>query len=94
MAEPIRTRLDRILDHLGEQGAKARRIVLSTDDIKELGDGGDYRSVPVEKGAIGQSSFIEAEGAPSGDANFGIRTHNRETRYEPESRRLLRRAPA
>ena len=72
MAEPIRVRLDRVIDHLGDQGAKARRIVLSSEDFRELGDGGDYRGVPVEAGAIGRSSFIEAEGAPSGDANFGI----------------------
>ena len=73
MAEPIHKRLDRVLDRLAHQGGKARRIVLSPDDLREFGGGdGGYRSVPVEQGAIEQSSFIEVEGAPSGDANFGV----------------------
>ena len=74
MAEAIQARLDRVLDHLDSQGAKAHRIVLSSDDLKELGEAqaSAYRDVPIEQGTIGVSSYVEAKGAPSGDANFGI----------------------
>ena len=81
MAESIQQRLDRVLDHVNDLGARAREIVLSHDDLHELrgdddpnapSDGGDYREVPVKRGEIGQSSYVEAQGTPSGDTNFGV----------------------
>lgn len=87
MAESIQQRLDRVLDHVKDLGAQAKRIVLSKDDLAELAGGAtpesaqtnepqrevrDYCGVPVKRGEIAQSSYVETQGGPSGDTNFGV----------------------
>jgi hypothetical protein len=72
----LKERLDAGLEHLKSQGAKPVRIVLTEADaleLRKLADaGGAYGGIPVEQGQIGGHSYIEAEGAPSGDTNFAI----------------------
>ena len=75
--ESIQTRLDRVLEHVGELKAKAEQIVLSREDLKELtgeedAAGGDYQGVAVQRGEIGQSSYVATTGGPSGEVNFGV----------------------
>lgn len=81
MAESIKVRLDRVLDQVKDLGAAAKQIVLSHEDLDELTKGAAkdkpgaqdaYRDVPVKQGEIGQSSYVEATGGPSGDTNFGV----------------------
>ena len=81
MAESIKQQLDRVLDQAKDLGATAKQIVLSHEDLDELtgGDAKDkpgaqdaYRDVPVKQGEIGQSSYVETTGGPSGDTNFGV----------------------
>ena len=74
--ESINQRLDRVLDHVTDLKAKAEKIVLSSDDWKELGGSDDqqanYRDVPLLRGEIGQSSYVATSGGPNGDVNFGV----------------------
>ena len=81
VSETIQERIDRVIDHVGELGARAARIVLTDWHLKELREGPGtsevdgretYRGIPVHFGQIGGSSFVESEGAPSGDTNFGV----------------------
>jgi hypothetical protein len=71
----IKERIDASLDRIHRLGAKAVRIVLTKADLEELGglrSGHDYRGVLIAEGEIGGHSYIESEGAPSGDTNFAI----------------------
>ena len=71
----IKERIDEGLDRIRRLGAKPVRIVLTEADLAELGGlkaGHDYRGVLLGQGQIGGHSFIETEGAPSGDTNFAI----------------------
>lgn len=81
MSESMQQRLDRVIDHVAELGAKACRIVLAEGDLQQFerelrGEGGSpprqYRGVPVTRGEIGGNSFVEADGTPSGSTNFGV----------------------
>ncbi len=81
MAETIGQRLDRVLDHAKDLGATTKQIVLSHEDLDELTHNGakdgpgaqdSYRDVPVRQGEIGQTSYVETSGGPSGDTNFGV----------------------
>lgn len=71
----IKERIDQGLDRVQQLGAKAVRLVLTEADLTELGGlqaGHDYRGVLIAQGEIGGHSYIEAQGAPSGDTNFAI----------------------
>jgi hypothetical protein len=72
----VKERIDEGLDRIRRLGAKAVRIVLTEADLAELRDqagaGEAYGGVPVGQGEIGGHSYIETEGAPSGDTNFAI----------------------
>ena len=72
--ESIQTRLDRVLERVSALQAKAERIVLSSDDLKELGGEGEsaYKGVPLQHGEMGQSSYVATTGGPNGDVNFGV----------------------
>lgn len=66
-------RLDAAFDRIARLGATAKRIVLTEADRQELAlQEGRYRDVPVVTGQIGGHSYVETEGAPSGDTNFAI----------------------
>lgn len=71
----VKERIDEGLDRIQRLGAKAVRIVLTEADLEELGglkSGHDYRGVLIAQGEIGGHSYIETQGAPSGDTNFAI----------------------
>jgi hypothetical protein len=71
----IKARIDEGLDRIGRLGAKPVRIVLTEADLAELGGlkaGHDYRGVIIGEGQIGGHSYVETEGAPSGETNFAI----------------------
>jgi hypothetical protein len=72
----VKERLDTALERIERMGARAVRIVLTEADLSELRDVADlnqsYRGTPVDQGQIGGHSYVESEGAPSGDTSFAI----------------------
>lgn len=72
----VQQRTDQALERIRRLGATPTRIVLTEADYDRFGDGGpapeSYDGVPVAKGQIGGSSYVETRGAPSGETNFAI----------------------
>jgi hypothetical protein len=79
VSQSIQQRLDHVIDHINDIGARATQIVLTESDYEELQRAGAaldtkgaYRNLPVRKGQIGGSSYVDSEHAPSGNTSFAI----------------------
>jgi hypothetical protein len=76
MAEAVQQRIDAVLQRIRDLRATPARIVLTEADMAAFERDGEgtarYRGVPLARGQIGGSSYVEATGAPSGETNFGI----------------------
>lgn len=79
MGETIRQRIDSVLEHIQSLKAKPVEIVLTKADLEEFCSGEpatsasqSYRNVHLRQGGIDGSSYVTAEGTPSGASNFGV----------------------